>query len=131
VSNDVRAHEAWQFLRFLTLKNSGTITLYNAVTKNNKDFPISFDPAIDYLKKTNQPAARRDIIELQKVDTNLGPFAAGNLIAKHWYQSDPDAVDKIFIDMIESINRGDVSLHEALSLAKNKINYLSGTSTVR
>jgi hypothetical protein len=131
VPNDVRTHEAWQFLRFLTLKNSGTITLYNGVTKNSKDFPINFDPATDYLKRTQQPAARRDIIESQKSDSNLGPFAAGNLIAKHWYQVEPDAVDKIFTDMIESVNRGDVTLHEALSLAKNKINYSSGSSTLR
>lgn len=131
VSNEVRVHEAWQFLRFLTLKNSGVITLYNGVTKNSKDFPISFDPAIDYLKRTQQPAARRDIIELQKADSNLGPFASGNLIAKHWYQVDPDAIDKIFVETIESVVRGDVSLHEALSLAKNRINYLSGGSTAR
>jgi len=128
VSNAVRTHEAWQFLRFLTLKNNGTITLYNAVTKNSKPFPVSFDPAADYLKKTNQPAARRDLIENQKTDIDLGVFAEGNLIAKHWYQADPDAVDKIFTDMIESVNRGDVNLREALALAKNKINYLSGAA---
>lgn len=131
VSNDVRMHEAWQFLRFLTLKNSGVVTLYNGVTKNSKDFPINFDPALDYLKKTQQPAARRDIIETQKSDINLGPFASGNLIAKHWYQSDPDSTDKIFVEMIDSVNRGDVSLQEALSLARNKINYLSAGSSAR
>ncbi len=128
VSNDVRMHEAWQFLRFLTLKNSGTITLYNAITKNSKDFPINFDPALDYLKKTGNPAARRDIIEMQKSDAQLGAFASGNLIAKHWYQSDSDAVDKIFSDMIESVATGGVSLHEALLLARNRVNYLSGGS---
>ena len=131
VPNEVRTHEAWQFLRFLTLKNSGTITLYNGISKKSKDFSINFDPAVDYLKKTQHPAARRDIIESQKTDTNLGPFAAGNLIAKHWYQNDPDAVDKIFTDMIESVNRGDVSLHEALGLAKNKLNYSSSGSSSR
>ena len=128
VTNEIRTHESWQFLRFLTLKNSGTITLYNAVTKNSKDFPVSLDPAIDYLKKTQQPAARRDIIELQKNDTNLGPFATGNLIAKHWYQYDPDAVDKIFVDTIDSVNRGYVGLHEALTLARNRISYSGGTT---
>jgi ABC-type glycerol-3-phosphate transport system substrate-binding protein len=128
VSNAVRTHEAWQFLRFLTLKNSGTVTLYNAVTKNSKPFAVNFDPAADYLKKTNQPAARRDLIENQKTDINLGVFAAGNIIAKHWYQADPEAIDKIFIDMIESVDRGDVGLREALTLAKNKINYLSGAA---
>lgn len=131
VSNETRVHEAWQFLRFLTLKNSGSITLYNALSKNSKVFPTTFDPAIDYLKKTAQPAARRDIIELQKNDTKLGPFATGNLIAKHWYQVDPDATEKIFVEMIESVNRGDVTLREALTLAGNRINYLSGGITKR
>ena len=127
ITNDVRAHEAWQFVRFLTLKNSGTIRLYNAITKNSKDFPISFDPALDYFKKAQQqPAARRDIIETQKSDVFLGPFVAGNLIAKHWYQIDPEAIDNIFSDMIESINNNSKSsLHEALLLAKNRINRLS------
>ena len=125
VSNDVRMHEAWQFLRFLTLKNSGTIRLYNAITKNPKDFPINFDPALDYLKKTNQPAARRDLIESQKSDTFLGPFAAGNLIAKNWYKVNPDVVNMIFANMIESVvNNSGESLHDALLLATNKINTL-------
>lgn len=126
ISNETRTHEAWQFICFLTLKNTGTIKLYNAISKNSKDFPINFDPADEYLKKTMQPPARRDLIEAKKSDINLGVFANGNLIAKHWYQSDPDAIDKIFVDMIEAVVRGDVSLHEALGLAKNKINYLSG-----
>jgi ABC-type glycerol-3-phosphate transport system substrate-binding protein len=131
VSNETRTHEAWQFLRFLTLKNTGTITLFNAITKNSKDFPISFDPAIDYLKRTNQPAARRDIIELQKIDTNLGAFATGNLIAKHWYQTDPSAIERIFVDMIESINRGDTSLHEALVMTRNRVSYLAGATVAK
>lgn len=131
VSNEVRTHEAWQFLRFLTLKNSGTVTLYNALTKNSKDFPIAFDPALEYLKKTQQPAARRDLIESQKADSNLGPFAKGNLIAKHWYQVDPDETDKVFNEIIESVNRGDASLHEALVLAKTRVNYLVNGSVGR
>jgi ABC-type glycerol-3-phosphate transport system substrate-binding protein len=124
VTNDMRTHEAWQFLRFMTLKNSGTITLYNAVTKNSKDFAINFDPALDYLKRTQQPAARRDIIDMQKSDAALGPFATGNLIAKHWYQSNPDAVDAIFSNMVDSVVNGGVSLHEALTLARNRVNRL-------
>lgn len=131
VSNEVRTHEAWQFLRFLTLKNAGVITLYNANTKNSKDFPISFDPAMDYLKRTQQPAARRDIIELQKTDSNLGPFAQSNLVAKHWYQVDPTNVERTLGEVIESVVRGDVSLRDGLILAKNRINYSSGGSLVR
>lgn len=126
IPNEVRAHEAWQFLRFLTLKNSGIVKLYNGITKNSKDFAVNFDPAADYLEKTKQPAARRDIIETQKSDLFLGPFATGNLIAKNWYQADPDAVSNIFAEMIESVNSSKVSLHEALLLAKNRVNRLSG-----
>lgn len=131
VPNEVRTHEAWQFLRFLTLKNAGTVTLYNAYTKNSKDFPINFDPALDYLKKTQQPAARRDLIESQKNDPVLGPFAQSNLIAKHWYQQDPALVEGVFSDVIEAVVRGDISLHDALVVAKNKINYTAGPSSAR
>ncbi|EKD58861.1 MAG: hypothetical protein ACD_56C00037G0006 [uncultured bacterium] len=131
VPNEVRTHESWQFLRFLTLKNAGMITLYNASTKNSKDFPINFDPALDYLKKTQQPAARRDLIEAQKTDSKLGPFAQSNLVAKHWYQVDPINVDNILSDVIESVARGDLSLHDGLVLAKNRVNYSSGGSTAR
>ena len=131
VPNDVRIHEAWQFLRFLTLKNNGVITLYNAITKNSKDFPINFDPATDYLKKTGQPAARRDIIDAQKTDPALGSFAQGNLIAKHWYQYDPNNVDNVFSDVIESVVRGDVSLHDGLVLANNRINFSSSGGIAR
>ncbi|MEI8344260.1 MAG: extracellular solute-binding protein [Candidatus Moraniibacteriota bacterium] len=127
VTDAIRTHEAWQFLRFLTLKNSGKVTLYNAITKNSKDFAVTFDPAIDYLKKTNQPAARRDIINLQRQDTFLGSFATGNLIAKSWYQVDPETNEKIFAEGIDSINRGDTSLHQALVLMKNRLDSLMQT----
>ncbi len=124
VTDAVRTHEAWQFLKFLTLKNSGTVTLYNAITKNSKAFSINFDPAVDYLKKTSQPAARRDLIELQKRDADLGVFASGNLIAKSWYQADPDSTLKIFADGIDSIGQGSTSLHQALVLMKNRLDVL-------
>jgi len=124
VSNELRIHEAWQFLKFLTMKNSGKITLVNATTKNAKDFSVNYDPALEYLKKTQQPAARRDIIDLQKSDADLGVFATGNLIAKSWYQVDPSNIEKIFADGIDSIVKGEVSLHQALLLMNNRVNVL-------
>ncbi|HOF42479.1 MAG TPA: extracellular solute-binding protein, partial [Candidatus Moranbacteria bacterium] len=124
VTNGIRTHEAWQFLRFLTLKNTGKVKLYNAITRNSGEFAINFDPALEYLKKTNLPAARRDLIELQKMDPVLSVFSQGNLIAKNWYQKDPDSVVKIMKTTIEAVNRGELTLHEALVLAKNRINAL-------
>jgi len=124
VPNQIRVHEAWQFLKFLTTKNNGVVKLFNARSGNSKDFPINFDPAIVYLKKTEKPAARRDIIELQKNDSVIGPYAYGNLIAKSWYQSDPDGVEKILAEAIDSLNRGNTSLYDALTAATNRISDL-------
>ncbi|NTV41526.1 MAG: extracellular solute-binding protein, partial [Candidatus Moranbacteria bacterium] len=127
VPNEIRTHEAWQFLKFLTLKNTGKITLVNAITKGSKDFSVNYDPALEYLKKTQQPAARRDIIDLQKSDIFLGVFATGNLIAKSWYQINPDGIEKIFADGIDSFVKGEISLHQALLLMNNRINTLIQT----
>jgi len=101
VTNDVRAAEAWNFLSFLTTAPAAP----------------GFDPAIDYLTKTNKPAARRDLIEKQKADVRLGAFAQGNLIAKDWYRSNPDAVEALFFQMIDQVNRGQVSTRDAIKSA--------------
>ncbi len=124
VANEVRTHEAWQFLKFLTLKNSGKITLVNAITKGSKDFPVNYDPALEYLKKTKQSAARRDLIELQKTDVELGVFAAGNLIARSWYRVDPENTEKIFAEGIDAIISGSSSLRQAMLLMNNRLNVL-------
>ncbi|EKE16013.1 MAG: hypothetical protein ACD_11C00054G0003 [uncultured bacterium] len=122
VPNQIRVHEAWQFLKFLTTKNNNSVHLINAISGVSKDFPISFDPAVVYLKATEKPAARRDIIELQKDDSVIGSFARGNLVAKSWFQADPDAIEKILAEMIDTVNRGGISLYDALTLATNRIN---------
>jgi len=124
VGNEVRTHEAWQFLKFLTLKNSGKVTLVNAITKGSKEFPVNYDPALEYLKKTNQPAARRDLIELQKIDAQLGVFAQGNLIARSWYRVDPENTEKIFAEGIDAVISGSSSLRQVMLLINNRLNTL-------
>ncbi|HBP01544.1 MAG: hypothetical protein UX75_C0033G0006 [Candidatus Moranbacteria bacterium GW2011_GWE2_47_10] len=119
--NEARVHESWQFLKFLTMKNSGVIRLYNAFSGNFKDFPINYDPAAKYIEKTNRPAARRDLIDKQKDDPKLGVFAKGNLIAKNWYQKNPDSIEKIFADAIDYVSKGGGRPYDALSLASNRI----------
>ena len=120
--NDARIHEAWQFLKFLTIKNNGSFRLMNALTKQAKDFSISIDPALEYAKRTNKPAARYDIIELQKADPYLAPFAVGNLIAKSWYNVSPEGVENVFGQAIDAVVKGDMSAGDALKLADQKIN---------
>lgn len=116
-----RIFEAWQFLKYVAFPNGGTVTLQNALTGNTRDFPTTFDPAESYLAKTKRPAARRDLIEKQKTDPILGPFADGNLIARSWKQADPESIEKILGDMIRSVNLGEANIPQALATAESRI----------
>lgn len=77
-----------------------------------------------YLNASSRPAARRDLIELQKSDPDLGIFATQSLSAKSWFQVDSSAIETIFGDMIDSINFGSVSIRDALQSAENKVSVL-------
>lgn len=123
--NDLRIFESWQFLKYLALAGKDKkITFYNALSQVGKDFTLNGDPTKEYLEATHKPAARRDLLTEQQKDVALSPFAFGNLIAKNWYQGDPEAVDGIFIDMIDSVNRGEKKIQDALSVAAQRINIL-------
>jgi multiple sugar transport system substrate-binding protein len=135
VDNDVRVHEAWQFLKFMTAKNDGKMKLINAISLlqclkakqgnciqgNDKDIAFNYDVAETYLTGTRKPSARRDIIEKQKTDVFLGPFASGNLIAKNWYQMDPEAVENILAAAIDSVNKSTSNVYNAVKLAAERI----------
>lgn len=82
------------------------------------------DGAIPYLNATNRPAARRDLIELQKGDTRLGVFAEQSLTARSWYQVDSSAMEKIFADMIDAVNLRRVSPRDALRDGEAKASLL-------
>lgn len=121
VSNDVRITEAWKFLKYLTAKPEGNLQATRNVAGKEVVVNSDFDPAADYLEKVKKPAARRDLIETQKSDPILGVFAQQNLIAKSWRQNDPEAVENIFLDMIEQVNRGQASTSEAIDSAEAKV----------
>ncbi len=124
VSNDLRIKEAWKFLTYLTTKKTQSQANSSAQSGGlGKRYDPNFDPADDYLKKTNQPAARRDLLEKQKSDVNLGAFAQGNLIAKDFPTSNPTYLETTFAEMIDSINKGLAGTSDALSKAINKINH--------
>jgi multiple sugar transport system substrate-binding protein len=122
--NQTRIYESWQFLKYLTFKNNGSVTLFNSLNGNQAIFPTNFDPADTYLKDTGKPAARRDLIEKQKSDVFLGAFAYGNLIAKSWYQWDSSQMENILAEMIDSVNLGKQTVYEALNVAENRANVL-------
>lgn len=70
---------AWQFLGWMSQK------------ENMKDF----------LGRVKKPASRRDLIDWQKADPDLGIFAAQTLSAKSWWQVDNAQIEKIFANMID------------------------------
>lgn len=119
-----RQHESWEFLKFLAFPNNGTVTLSNAFSDASQSFSIQYDPAAEYLARTKKPAARRDLAGKQHTDPILGPFADGNLIARNWYQTDPESIENILAETITSVNYGQASAYQALSTAENRINQL-------
>ncbi len=120
----LRTHEAWQFLRYLTLKTNGSITLYNGISGTNAAFAVKDNPAETYMNETEKPAARKDLIEKQKRDPILGPFAYGNLIARSWYEKDPETTEQILAQTIDSVNLGKSTAYEALKLAASRVSQL-------
>jgi ABC-type glycerol-3-phosphate transport system substrate-binding protein len=121
--DSVRVHESWQFLHYLAFPHLGNkMTVRNALaTTSTAEKTLASDPTKTFLDKARQPAARRDLIEAQKADPWLSPFALGNLIAKDWRVGDTETMESILADMIESVNRGGTTVEQALSLAANQI----------
>lgn len=123
--NALRIHESWQLIRYLTFQHANnSMTLQNGLTKATATFPLTTDPAKKYLEKTNKPAARRDLIEEQKNDIALAPFAVGNLIAKNGYQGNPEGAETTLAEMIDAVNKGEKTIDNALQVAVRRINTL-------
>ncbi len=125
ISNATRVKEAWKFLTYLTTKPSGKFSLKNKKNSLGSSVKPNFDPAKDFLQKTGEPAARRDIIEDQKSDPWLGIFAEANLVAQSWRESDPEAIEGILAEAIDQVNKGQATAKEAIKVAAHRIQVLS------
>ncbi|MEP7162204.1 MAG: extracellular solute-binding protein, partial [Candidatus Moraniibacteriota bacterium] len=118
---EIRANESWQLLRYLALPHSEkAITIRNFLAGTSRNFAVPSDPALAYLTKTGKPAARRDLIDTEKGDVKLAPFALGNLIARSWKPGNPEAVETILAEGIDSVNKGERGASEALSVIQNR-----------
>ncbi len=95
-------NEAWKFVAYLASKEG----------------------AQSYLSTTLRPSARRDLIELQRNDLDLGVFAVQALSAHSWYQIDNTAIETIFADMIDDVNFRRSSVKNALENAESRVNVL-------
>lgn len=87
---------AWDFLKFISSKEALDI----------------------YYAKNKQPSSRKDLIQLQIQDPEIGVFAHANLTAKSFYKLDQQKMDNIFGRMIDSVILNGVSVQEALSQAQ-------------
>ncbi len=89
---------AWDFLKFATSKE-----------------------VLDkYYANDKQPSSRRDLIELQSQDTEIGVFAHANLTAKSFYKADETKFDGIIAEMIDNIVLKGQAVEQALSQAQSQ-----------
>ena len=77
-----------------------------------------------YLEAAQKPSARRDLIDWQSSDENLGVFARQALIAKSWWEVDNLAIETIFAQMIESVVANKTTIKEAIQGASQQITLL-------
>jgi ABC-type glycerol-3-phosphate transport system substrate-binding protein len=124
VPNDIRIREAWKLLSFLATRPDGSAQALAVGGSTKGAPPADYDPTKAYLQNNPAPAARRDLIELQKDDLELGVFAMQNLIAKSFRQKNPEVIESVTLEMIDQINRGQLTTSEALGFAVKKINQL-------
>ncbi len=80
--------------------------------------------AASYINASKNPSARRDYVDQQKTDPDLGPFATQALSARSWYQADNIAIETIFANMIDDVNFGRASIRDAIQAAENKTSVL-------
>lgn len=124
VSDATRNMEAWKLIAFMALAPvASDVSTSASATVQNKTSEV-FDPAKDYLTRTKKPAARRDILNEQKSDAELGVFALGNLYAKSWYQIDPASSEAIIGEIVEDVIAGKSSISEAIDTMAARINNL-------
>ena len=77
-----------------------------------------------YLEKTSKPIARRDLLEWQKTDLQLGVFANQSLTAQSWYQIDNAKIETIFSNAIDSVVLGTAAINKAMETAASQVNLL-------
>jgi ABC-type glycerol-3-phosphate transport system substrate-binding protein len=117
----VRVSEAWQYLRHITLHKGGSFVLTNFLEGTQAEFFSAEDPAKTYVETAGVPAARRDLVEMQKTDPVLGAFATGNLLARSWNQGDAEEVERLMAESIDNIYRGEMTSQEAIRVLEERI----------
>ena len=124
ITNKVRIHEAWEFLKYMTMTSKGKFEIIHGISGKSKTVVSSIDPAEDYLKETKKPAARKDLLSKQLADPILEPFAYGALNAHSWKRKNAIAVEGVFAQMIEDVVSGRSDIKSSLFTAASRVNQL-------
>ncbi len=77
-----------------------------------------------YYAKDKQPSSRRDLIEKQTDDLEIGVFAHANLTAKSFFKYDEPKLDSIFGELIDNILLKGQAITSALSRAQSQASNL-------
>ena len=97
--NTTSPNVAWDFIKFMTSKEEAT----------------------KYLDVAQVPTARKDLVLTQTEDANLRVFTSQVLTARSWYKKDSNAVEEIFLNMIDSVNRKEKTYSEAIKYAESRV----------
>lgn len=85
----------------------------------------SKDSLDKYYAQTKTPSVRRDLIELQASDPDIGIFANANLTAKSFYKPNQASFDNIFGQMIDNVILRGFSAEDALQQAEQQAGTLT------
>lgn len=99
-------------------------TLYPNQSWDFVEFLTNYENSKNYLETTSRPPARRDLIDEVRTDPILGLFAEQALSARNWWKPDNRQIEAIFATMIESINLGQSSVEQAMSVAQQSAQQL-------
>lgn len=104
-----------------------TVSKFSTVQEEAWKFLVylhSAEGIIPYLNSAQHPTARRDLVNEQKEELDLGVFAKQALTATSWYQVDNLAMEGILAAMIEEVNLRRKTPSAALDAAESQINLL-------
>lgn len=85
-------------------------------------FASEADQVQSYLKNANRPTARRDLINSQIDDEDLGPFVSQLLTAESWYKGkDIEVAEQAFLDLIDAALAGKI-IEDEIDITQSKVN---------
>lgn len=96
---------AWNFLKFVTSK----------------------DNLEKYYKAYKYPSSRKDLVEMQTNDPQIGVFAHAGLTAKPFYRPDQAKIDAIMLKAIDNVTLSGMRVEQAIQQAEQQVSTLNNS----